>query len=71
MPEVTDLYRTGEEYGLLACVRVRDAAEFNSLLLRLYGSRDVLDTYTTLVLEERKNVPLTLKAEQGGYFLSD
>jgi len=63
MPEVTDLYRTGEEYGLLAFVRVGDAAEFNSLLLRLYGSKDVLDTYTTLVLEERKNVPLCLSEE--------
>jgi len=63
MPEVTDLYRTGEEYGLLAFVRVRDTAEFNSLLLRLYGSKDVLDTYTTLVLEERKSVPLSLSVE--------
>ena len=63
MPEVTDLYRTGEEYGLLAFVRVRDTADFNSLLLRLYGSRDVLDTFTTLVLEERKNAPLSLSIE--------
>jgi len=63
MPEVTDLYRTGEEYGLLAFVRVKDTAEFNSLLLRLYGSKDTLDTYTTLVLEERKNVPLSLSGE--------
>jgi len=60
MPEVTDLYRTGEEYGLLAFVRVRDTVEFNSLLLRLYDSRDVLDTFTTLVLEERKSAPLSL-----------
>lgn len=63
MPEVTDLYRTGEEYGLLAFVRLRDTAEFNSLLLRLYDSEDLLDTYTTLVLEERKNVPLSLHTE--------
>jgi len=63
MPEVTDLYRTGEEYGLLAFVRVKDTADFNSLLLRLYGSKDVLDTFTTLVLEERKNVPLSLSRE--------
>jgi len=63
MPEVTDLYRTGEEYGLLAFVRVKDTVEFNALLLRLYGSKDILDTYTTLVLEERKSVPLSLSTE--------
>ena len=63
MREVTDLYRTGEEYGLLALVRVKDASEFNSLLLRLYDSKDVLDTYTTLVLEERINVPLSLSRD--------
>jgi len=62
MPEVTDLYRTGEEYGLLAFVRVNDTEEFNALLLRLYNSRDVLDTFTTLVLEERKNIPMRLQS---------
>lgn len=63
MPEIFDLYRTGEEYGLLATVRVRDVSEYNSFLLRLYGSPDILDTYTTLVLEERKNSPLSITTE--------
>lgn len=57
MTEITELYRTGEEYGLLALARVRDISEYNSFLLKLYGSRDVIDTYTTLVLEERKHSP--------------
>jgi len=61
MPEIFDLYRTGEEYGLLATVRVKDVSEYNSFLLRLYSSRDIIDTYTTLVLEERKNASLSLK----------
>jgi len=60
MPEISDLYRTGDEYGLLAILRVRDVSEYNAFLLRLYDSRDVIDTYTTLVLEERKNTPLSL-----------
>jgi len=55
MDEITDLYRTGEEYGLLATVRVHEVSEYNAFLVKLYDSRDVIDTYTTLVLEERKN----------------
>jgi len=63
MSEITDLYRTGEEYGLLATIRVRDLAEYNAFLLRLYDSEDIIDTYTTLVLEQRKNSPLSLKKD--------
>jgi Lrp/AsnC family transcriptional regulator for asnA, asnC and gidA len=63
MSEITDLYRTGEEYGLLAIIRVQDLAEYNAFLLRLYDSKDVIDTYTTLVLEQRKNSPLSLKKD--------
>jgi len=61
MNEITDLYRTGEDYGLLAILRVRDVSEYNSFLLKLYRSKEIIDTYTTLVLEERKNVPLSLE----------
>lgn len=63
MNEITDLYRTGEEYGLLAIIRVRDLAEYNAFLLRLYDSKDIIDTYTTLVLEQRKNSPLSLEKD--------
>jgi len=61
LSEISDLYRTGEEYGLLAVLRVKDVLEYNSFLLRLYDSKDIIDTYTTLVLEERKNSPLSFK----------
>jgi DNA-binding Lrp family transcriptional regulator len=64
MDEITDLYRTGEEYGLLAIVRVHDTSEYNAFLLKLYDSKDVIDTYTTLVLEERKNSPTFLRKEE-------
>lgn len=61
MPQIFDLYRTGEEYGLLATVRVKDVSEYNSFLLKLYDSKDIIDTYTTLVLEERKASPVILE----------
>jgi len=57
MNEITDLYRTGEDYGLLAIIRVGDVSKYNAFLLRLYDSKDVIDTHTTLILEERKNHP--------------
>jgi len=63
LPDISDLYRTGEEYGLLAFVRVRDVSEYNSFLLRLYDSKDIIDTYSTPVLEERKNSPLSFKKD--------
>jgi DNA-binding Lrp family transcriptional regulator len=64
MDEITDLYRTGEEYGLLAIVRMRDVSEYNAFLLKLFSLRDIIDTYTTLVLEERKNSPTFLRKEE-------
>lgn len=64
MPQISDLYRTGEEYGLLATVRVKDASEFNDFLLRLYDSKEIIDTYSTLVLEERKASPLPLQEDK-------
>ncbi|MFQ6094798.1 MAG: Lrp/AsnC family transcriptional regulator [Candidatus Bathyarchaeia archaeon] len=60
MKEITDLYRTGENYGLMAITRVSTVSKYNSFLLRLYTSEDVIDTYTILVLEERKKSPLPL-----------
>ncbi len=64
MDEITDLYRTGEDYGLLAILRVHDVSAYNSFLLKLYNSKEIIDTYSTLVLEERKDVPLSLEVEQ-------
>jgi len=58
--EITDLYRTGEDYGLLAIAVVEDVSQYNSLLSRLYASEDIIDTYTVLVLEERKKSALPL-----------
>ena len=56
MSEISDLYRTGEDYGLLAIVLAESVEEYNVFLTRLYDSRDVLDTHSTLVLDERKQL---------------
>jgi Lrp/AsnC family transcriptional regulator for asnA, asnC and gidA len=61
MAEITDLYRTGEDYGLLAILRMHDISAYNSFLLKLYRSKEAIDTYTSLVLEERKNASVSLK----------
>ena len=53
-PEIADLYRTGENYGLLAIVRTQDIESYNKFIQKLYNDSHILDTHTTLVLEERK-----------------
>ena len=53
-PQIYDLYRTGENYGLLAIIRTADIDSFNTLIQNLYTDSRILDTHTTLVLEERK-----------------
>ena len=53
-PQITDLYRTGENYGLLAIVRAEDIDFYNNFIQNLYTDSRILDTHTTLVLEERK-----------------
>ncbi|MFH0749176.1 MAG: Lrp/AsnC family transcriptional regulator [Candidatus Bathyarchaeota archaeon] len=56
MSEISDLYRTNEDYGLLSIIRVEDVEEYNIFLMRLYSSKDILDTQSTLVLDERKQL---------------
>ena len=53
-PQISDLYRTGENYGLLAIVRTKDIDSYNSFIQNLYTDSRIIDTHTTLVLEERK-----------------
>ncbi len=52
MREVWDLYRTSEDYSLLAMVRTSSVMTFNQFLRRLYESEDVLDTESYISLEE-------------------
>ncbi len=53
-PQIYDLYRTGENYGLLAIVRTPDIDSYNKFIQELYTDSRILDTHTTLVLEESK-----------------
>lgn len=55
LKEITDLYRTNEDYGLLAIVLVRNVNSYNTFLTQLYDTTNVIDTYSTLVLENRTN----------------
>lgn len=53
--QIYDLYRTGENYGLLAIVRTKDIDSYNKFIQNLYTDSRIIDTHTALVLEERKN----------------
>ena len=55
MKEITDLYRTNEDYGLLAIVLVRNVKSYNRFLIQLYNTTNGIDTYSTLVLENQTN----------------
>ncbi|MHA1371459.1 MAG: Lrp/AsnC family transcriptional regulator [Promethearchaeota archaeon] len=50
--EIVELYRTGQEYGLLAVVRTRSIRDYRRLLKDLYETGKIQDTFTTLVIEE-------------------
>ena len=52
--QIYDLYRTGENYGLLAIVRTKDIDSYNKFIQNLYTDSSIIDTHITLVLEERK-----------------
>ncbi|KKN62794.1 hypothetical protein LCGC14_0508550 [marine sediment metagenome] len=54
-PEITDLYRIGEEYGLLAVVRVKKIEKYGSFIRNLYLSEEIEDTFTNFVLDELKH----------------
>lgn len=52
MREVWDLYRTSEDYSLLATVRTSSIIAFNQFVRRLYENQNVLDTESYISLEE-------------------
>lgn len=52
-PYIIDLYRTGNEAGLLAIVRTKGLAQYNKFIQNLYQNYPIRDTYTTVVVEER------------------
>ena len=50
--EVWDLYRTSEDYSLLATVRTSSIASYNQFLKKMYANEAVLDTHSYVSLEE-------------------
>ena len=54
IPEITDLYRIGKEYGLLAVVRVNKIGEYGNFIRNLYLTEEIEDTFTNFVLDELK-----------------
>ena len=52
--EITDLFRIGEEYGLLAIVRVKKIGDYGNFIRNLYLSEEIEDTFTNFVLDELK-----------------
>ena len=50
--EITHLFRIGEEYGLLAIIRVNKIDDYRFFIKQLYDSEEIEDTYTYFVLDE-------------------
>lgn len=50
--EIWSLYRSGEEYGLMAVIRVKDIKHYNQLLLKIFEMEDIIDTYSSVVFQE-------------------
>jgi DNA-binding Lrp family transcriptional regulator len=50
--EVWDLYRTSEDYSLLATVRTNSVVAYNQFLRKLYENQNVIDTESYVSLEE-------------------
>ncbi|MHA1796793.1 MAG: Lrp/AsnC ligand binding domain-containing protein, partial [Promethearchaeota archaeon] len=51
-PNIIDLYRTGNEAGLMAVVRTRNLTEYNNFIKELYHKYPIRDTHTTVVVDE-------------------
>ena len=51
-PNVIDLYRTGEDFGLFAVIRAKNLFDFQKFIYHLYTDFKILDTFTTVVIDE-------------------
>ncbi len=52
---ITDLFRIGEQFGLLAIVRVKKVEDYSSFIRKLYLMEEIEDTFTNFVLDELKS----------------
>jgi len=51
-PNIIELYRTGEDFGLFAVIRAKNLFEFKKFIYHLYSDFNILDTFTTVVVDE-------------------
>ena len=51
LPQITDLFRIGEQYGLFAIVRVKNIEDYAQFMRDLY-EEEIEDTYSNFVLDE-------------------
>ena len=51
-PNITELYRTGEDSGLLAIIRTKGVESFRDFIKLIYQKYPIRDTHTTVVVEE-------------------
>ena len=52
-PEIINLYRTGQEFGLFAVVRTKSKEEYRGFIQDLYNTEKFQDSHTIFVLDER------------------
>ena len=53
LPQITDLFRIGEQYGLFAIVRVKNIEDYAQFMRDLY-EEEIEDTFTSFALDELK-----------------
>ncbi|MEJ2294491.1 MAG: Lrp/AsnC ligand binding domain-containing protein, partial [Candidatus Lokiarchaeota archaeon] len=51
IPQITDLFRIGEQFGLFAIVRVKKIEDYAQFIRDLY-EEEIEDTYTNFVIDE-------------------
>lgn len=49
---ITDLFRIGEQYGLLAVIRVKEIEDYGFFIRNLYQAEEIEDTWTNFILDE-------------------
>jgi len=54
-PNIIDLYRTGENYGLFTVIRAKNIEEFNEFIKKMYVENPISDSKTILVVEGQEH----------------
>ena len=49
---IVELFRTGQEFGLLAVVRTNDVQDYRNFIAKLYKTGKIHDTISTFVIQE-------------------